>query len=843
MTKQRLSSLDYPSAIPANLFNLDLSLAIDKFQPGVHSLEELKPVISVVKRAQRRKRNSGKPKNPRCVSMPILPRTLKLIQEIKEQEDSHTENKEFAQYKVKDLPKLPSLPKLASLPPPPILPPKRKNSKRMHKPTSRSVSMFPLSYNVSSTYMAVPLGPVNYTSPTQNNNNGVQDEILDDDDCESETEIKSNFNSKFKPVSKSNSVKTYRSATISTTTKSTGSAYYSTTDSYDSEFDSDSGSLLSLTLTKSALQMNVSPPIPSLSQVKQISDQLARPKYIIVDDDDEEESMLSDITISAGDARINGSTSIPLESEISSSSCSSDSGSSSSSFYSDSDDDLSTDLSTDLGSTTDDMTELYLDTLDLEFLQLDSALVHSDITVTRRLLNFSESSERSGNSEKSKSGSISSETPTIKNEKLLKFVESYLVDGNEDIQIRKEDIQIRKASHEVDTQVNEVIGSLNSHGPVYPDNDSHYKSSINAPSSYNDSLFSAKSSARVSYRDDNEPSPLTKELPQPPPTIEEVSRSVSLLEVAQRPQKFITSKPAPPSAVLPPPPIEKSHSSPQETFSTPMRMQQFDELDWSPEIQPFTVSEKVSPDETQPLNIKKTRGAQGAPRDPMNRYSTQSYTSVSSGSTFSFKDATQSLKEHVRQRPFSFTLDSGKDYATSRYFTPQALKANNNRRWFSDNKRHSAPIMDSSLMQMGSSSSSNSSSSNIKGSTSSNNIANTSSSNVSIQKRNFLENFKSLAPPRPITKDKRWVSEYSFKLPPQNPPQTKPCKTNQTNNNNSIKMGNQGPANEMRSSSANIKGAPGLGNNSGQVSDSPRSRQNRFGDRDTFRHTSLPVYR
>ncbi|CAH2350619.1 hypothetical protein CLIB1423_02S01222 [[Candida] railenensis] len=834
MTKQRLSSLDYPSTIPANLFNLDLSLAIDKFQPGVHSSEELKPVISVVKRAQHRKRNTGKTKNPRCVSMPILPRTLKSIQEIKEQESSHTENKQFAQYKVKDLPKLPSFPKLASLPPPPILPPKRKYSRRMHKPSSRSVSMFPSSYNVSSTYMAVPVGPVNYTSPTQDNSNGVADDILDDD-CESETEIKSNFNSKFKPVSKSNSVKTYRSATISTT-KTSGSSYYSTTDSYDSEFDSDSGSSLSLTSTKSASQMNVSPPIPSSSQVKQISDSLARPKYIIVDDDDEEESMLSDITISAGNARINGSKAyLAPESEISSSSCSSDSGSSSSSFYSDSDDDLSTDLSTDLGSTTDDMTESDLDTSDSEFSQSDSASVHSDITVTRRLSHVSESSERSGNSEKSKSGSISSETPTIKNEKLLKFVESYLVDVNEEL-------QIRKASHEVDTKVNEVIGSLNSRGPVYPDNDSHYKSSINAPSSYNDSLFSSKSSARVSYKDDHEPSPLTKELPQPPPPIEEVSRSVSLLEVAQRPQKFVTTKPVPPPVVLPPPPIKENHSTPQVTYSTPMRMQQFDELDWSPEIQPFTVSEKVSPDETKPLNIKKTRGSQGAPRDPMNRYSTQSYTSVSSGSTSSFKDATQSLKEHVRQRPFSFTLDSGKDYASSRYFTPETLKANSNKRWFSDNKRYSAPVMDSSLMQMGGSASTTNSS-HIKGSTSSNNVANTSSGNFSIQERNSSENFKSLAPPRPIAKDKRWVSEYSFKLPAQSPQKTKPSKPSQPNNINSIKMGNRGPVNETKSSSTNIKGVPGLGYNPEQVPDSPRSRQNRFGDRDTFRHTSLPVYR
>jgi hypothetical protein len=64
--KQRLSSLDGPTAIPANLYNLDLSLAVDKYRPGVHTLKDLESVLPVV-----HKRARSKPVRSRCVSMPV----------------------------------------------------------------------------------------------------------------------------------------------------------------------------------------------------------------------------------------------------------------------------------------------------------------------------------------------------------------------------------------------------------------------------------------------------------------------------------------------------------------------------------------------------------------------------------------------------------------------------------------------------------------------------------------------------------------------------------------------------------------------------------------------------
>lgn len=72
--KQRLSSLDGPTAIPANLYNLDLSLAVDKYRPGVHTLKDLEPVLPVV-----HKRARSKPVRTRCVSMPVMSKQLPVV--------------------------------------------------------------------------------------------------------------------------------------------------------------------------------------------------------------------------------------------------------------------------------------------------------------------------------------------------------------------------------------------------------------------------------------------------------------------------------------------------------------------------------------------------------------------------------------------------------------------------------------------------------------------------------------------------------------------------------------------------------------------------------------------
>lgn len=72
--KQRLSSFDGPTAIPANLYNLDLSLAVDKYRPGVHTLKDLEPVLPVV-----HKRARSKPVRTRCVSMPVMSKQLPMV--------------------------------------------------------------------------------------------------------------------------------------------------------------------------------------------------------------------------------------------------------------------------------------------------------------------------------------------------------------------------------------------------------------------------------------------------------------------------------------------------------------------------------------------------------------------------------------------------------------------------------------------------------------------------------------------------------------------------------------------------------------------------------------------
>lgn len=82
--KQILTVLDTPSPRPASMFgNLDLSYAINSFQPGNHNIDDIpsiKPVYdektSMIKRYTKKKPKSRKIVEKRLVSMPALPKKM-----------------------------------------------------------------------------------------------------------------------------------------------------------------------------------------------------------------------------------------------------------------------------------------------------------------------------------------------------------------------------------------------------------------------------------------------------------------------------------------------------------------------------------------------------------------------------------------------------------------------------------------------------------------------------------------------------------------------------------------------------------------------------------------------
>lgn len=89
-SKQRLSVMDMPDPIPANLHNLDLSYAIDTFHVSTYRLEDLPETLPVFsKRTGKLTRFlSGK----RVMSMPILSREVKSLPQVPPKPTAHARN-------------------------------------------------------------------------------------------------------------------------------------------------------------------------------------------------------------------------------------------------------------------------------------------------------------------------------------------------------------------------------------------------------------------------------------------------------------------------------------------------------------------------------------------------------------------------------------------------------------------------------------------------------------------------------------------------------------------------------------------------------------------------------
>lgn len=79
-SKQRLSTMDIPDPIPANLHNLDLSYAIDTFQVGSYKMEDLPPTLPVFNRKTGSIMRNVKGR--RVTSMPILSSNSKCLPEL-----------------------------------------------------------------------------------------------------------------------------------------------------------------------------------------------------------------------------------------------------------------------------------------------------------------------------------------------------------------------------------------------------------------------------------------------------------------------------------------------------------------------------------------------------------------------------------------------------------------------------------------------------------------------------------------------------------------------------------------------------------------------------------------
>lgn len=79
-SKQRLSIMDIPDPIPANLHNLDLSYAIDTFQVGTYKMEDLPQTLPVFNRKTGSITRHAKER--RVTSMPILSHGSKCLPEL-----------------------------------------------------------------------------------------------------------------------------------------------------------------------------------------------------------------------------------------------------------------------------------------------------------------------------------------------------------------------------------------------------------------------------------------------------------------------------------------------------------------------------------------------------------------------------------------------------------------------------------------------------------------------------------------------------------------------------------------------------------------------------------------
>ncbi|CUM56200.1 unnamed protein product [Debaryomyces tyrocola] len=79
-SKQRLSTMDIPDPIPANLHNLDLSYAIDTFQVGTYKMEDLPQTLPVFNRKTGSITRYAKGR--RVTSMPILSHESKCLPEL-----------------------------------------------------------------------------------------------------------------------------------------------------------------------------------------------------------------------------------------------------------------------------------------------------------------------------------------------------------------------------------------------------------------------------------------------------------------------------------------------------------------------------------------------------------------------------------------------------------------------------------------------------------------------------------------------------------------------------------------------------------------------------------------
>lgn len=710
--KQRLSSLDSPGVIPANVYNLDLSLAIEKFRPGTHTIEDLAPVLPVVRKRQGRKVNY-KSKTNRCVSMPILSSSIESI-------TNPPQNLNSSPIRRKNSKKLPQLPAPKPLPEISLKP--------------RAVSMLPESHlsDLSAKYRSVT-------------ETILEEEWSSGDEAENKV-VK--INTSLKALPRVPSLKASQSPVSPVAT----AVDTSTSSSYSDSEDSGSVSLLSLRLKKSNRRSYQTVGLNALIN------QLSSAKHIIIDDDNDIESLLSELTITSNHNRIHAITEEFLDEMLEEDDANISDGISS--FYT-SDDITSTELELlelelelllhllldfllnlllDLDfllELLDHLLDLDLGDLDLlELLKYSLNILNTTITKTKLILsNHSESNDNE----------------TLNNEKLLQFVESYLIDFDNESSVTDSDVA------------------------------SHCRSSM-ASSSYNDSLFSSKSSDKMSYRDNNSIiHQKTNNIPEE--TIEETyssQKSVSALTLLPietidhtTPTNLQSSNVNDPISTLMLPKMNSFTPSPlpppqEDVLSTPIKPIVNLPIK-TPQLKPLPIIKDLI------LDIKKCR-LKPSNRDQRKRDS-------------SLQELTQSVKEHVRQRPFSFALETGKNYAEfTRYFTPPTDKK---KRSTSD-KRKSAPPTASFQKRYVS-----------------------DAASYKQQKENYtlLQPLRSLEPTRITFPSSSSIYSTTSALPVKEKPATASTMSF-----------------SISTSSLNK-----------ELPSTPCSRENRFGNRQSYRHVSLPA--
>lgn len=543
--KQNLTSLDVPNTVPANLFNVDLTLAIDKFQPGKHTIQDLEPVLNYFDKHLRARGIRPKPRGKRVMSMPVF----------KERDCPITIDSQLRKLFIPSTTTTP-INKVAS-------------PKALLNSAEKELPRLPVRINTE---------PILHTIP-QN---------------------------MIPPPSSVNPLPT------STTTKSKSVKYRLVTETI-MEDDEDDWSQLLLTTSESmvlalTLPWTTSPTLPQ--------PQLPPAKHTIIDEDTlDYESLFSGSTALSGTSLESDAGSIQLSQQ--------DTSSRYSSAYSDLDSEVDSDFSSDLDS------------------EIDVASTNSDCS-------------------------------SIGNGKLLLFVETYIEESPP-----VEDIRTHSQTK------NSNLPSLSSHAHT-----SSYDSS------FVDSLFSESDlSVNISTSDVSVPSTEWKNeqrVLQPPVVIKmketyETTSTDSLTSIEMP---------------LPSPVNNKSRAVLQPIYSS-------NRVNLQPNYSPLPISQMALPEHAQILgqlvrrseadsismsstallklpkirkvlssnpniakvedeNLAEPTSKGGNPDNASSRFS-------SSTSTMSLKEITKTLKSQIRQRPFSFCLDSGKHYDDTRYFTPPAI--------------------------------------------------------------------------------------------------------------------------------------------------------------------------